>query len=238
MHRIVRQLEQQVPALAHVEHVEAGGPRRGQHPQVGAARPRPILLRAHQVFGCPIHGGEEDSIRARLEHPGHERLQGGRDRFERRAHRGGVGPQVRAQLGRSGHHLAEDGERREHGLDQRHVLGQRAAEEPHRFELLAERPLVGRAGSDAGPVPRGMDGPGFERRLLAHAATIKVANAPGLDMIVLARIELDPVPVVLALELEGGIHQVRGGGLAVIEMPPEGDRRPVGPGLAGCRVPA
>src|SRR5256885_994017 len=52
-------------------------------------------------------------------------------------------------------------------------------------------------------------------------------HAPRLGVVVAARIELDPVPAELAPGLERGIHQVGGGGLAIVEMAPERDRRAV-----------
>src|SRR5207247_1442008 len=97
----------------------------------------------------------------------------------------------------------------------------------HRLELLAERPLVVRARADRGPVAGRMDRPRLEHRLLGRAPAVAVANAPRLGVVLAARIELDPIPAVPLLELERGRHQVLRRGLAVVEVAPERNRRPV-----------
>src|SRR5207249_11781461 len=68
-----------------------------------------------------------------------------------------------------------------------------------------------------------VNGPRFEHGLFAGPPAIAVANAPRLDVVVLSGVELDPVPAVLALELERRFDERRGRGLAVVEMTPESD---------------
>src|SRR5436309_6606390 len=72
-----------------------------------------------------------------------------------------------------------------------------------------------------------MDRPAQEGGLLGGISGIPVTHPPRLGVIVLPGVELHPVPVVLALEPEGGFDQVLGRRLEVVEMTPEGDRRPV-----------
>src|SRR5207237_9473897 len=58
-------------------------------------------------------------------------------------------------------------------------------------------------------------------------AAVAVAHAPGFDVIVLPRIELDPVPLEAAPALERVCNQLFRRGLTVIDVAPERQRRAV-----------
>jgi hypothetical protein len=179
------------------------------------------------VRGGPVHGGEEDPVGAGLQQLRHEGLEGGAHRLERAAHVPGMLLHVAAQIVGLGDHLAQDRERQEHGLDQRDFRRQGAAQAAHCLDLLAQRSLVDGARRNARPVLGRADRPLLEHRLLVRPAAVAPAHPPGLGVVLAARVELDPIPAVLAPELDRGVDQIGRGGLAIVEVAPEGDRRAI-----------
>src|SRR5262249_55614607 len=82
---------------------------------------------------------------------------------------------------------------------------------------------IGRQGPDAMPIGDGVDRPLHQPGLLRAAPAVGVAHAPVLDEVRLARVELDVVPAVLALELHGRLDEIGRRGLAVVAVSPEGN---------------
>src|SRR5439155_712284 len=132
----------------------------------------------------------------------HVALERPRDRLERASDPGGLARElVTERFGRLGE-LGEDRERREHGLQDGHVRGELPAQRAYGLELLAQRALIVRALVDPVPVGRRVHGPVGHLGLLVGHARVAVADAPGLHVVVLPRIELHPVPAEAAPALE------------------------------------
>ena len=203
-----------------MQHVERRATRAGEHAQIERRPKAAVLAVVQRLTASPVRRREEDAVgdlaarRGKLGERARNRVERTRDLVGPRA-------QIREDALCPGEPL-EDAEGREDGREERR-LRQDLADQTKPVEQLAERRLAHRLAADAGPVLGLRDGVPHEPG--TPIATVAVARAPRLRVVMRPRIELDEVELMPLGEGDRRFGELRRAFVLVrIEVPPHRER--------------
>jgi len=121
--------------------------------------------------------------------------------------------------------LARDGERREDGVEHRHIVAAPGKDKPERLELASERTLPRVEGLELRPVRDLTDRVLRAGLRPVRGALIGDPAPPVLDAIDPARHDLEEIEIPVALEGQHGVGEATRGVVHVGNVPPEGNGR-------------